>query len=141
MDSTWALVLISGGQFVLTVLVIVWRMSALVKSESIKYESILRKHEIDDQKAFAEIGSVIAKGDDEIRKELTAVSSGLSAAIMAAQSSLTDRLNKVELRTEREFIHKDSFYAALADLKNQNKDDFTEIKAAIKELQSKIDGR
>lgn len=140
-DSGWALVIFSFLQFILTIFIIVGRVSSMLKNESNNHVTALAAHETNDQAAFAKLTQAITAGDDKLREEIASIATALRASVMAAQADITQRINQVELHTERTFLPRDSFYAALSEMKSQNKDDFTEIKEWLKRLESKIDAQ
>lgn len=136
--SGWFLAAFSGLHLLLTVLIIVWRVSALIQKQQQKHDAAMAAHQISDQLEFNKLGKAIDSIAHEIRTEFGTTITMLRSNMAAIQAELADRINRLEIQMTKDYIRKDAFYDVIREMNAQIRDDFLEIKDWLKRLENKL---
>ncbi len=124
---------------VVTVLVVTWRVSAVVTRHEEHTASKMREHEIKDEAAFKQIAAAITQSGEAVRSEFGTTVATLRSHMQETQAQTMERIHQIENRLASDYISKDAFFATIKEFNEQTRRNFDEIKDWLKRFDEKVD--
>lgn len=122
-----------------TVLLITWRVSAIVTRHEANTAARMREHELKDESAFRAITQALTQGGESIRNEFGTTVATLRTHMQQDQAKTVERIHKVETSLASNYISKDAFYSSIREFNEQTRRNFDEIKEWLRRFDEKVD--